>query len=97
MNTTKWRVTIPPPKSKRMDGNGLLIIEKSQGWGSVSYDRYKIDSSTTEMTFEVNSIYESIHSTSIIDGNYFRVTIKYTNQSGSREESFELIPEKLTN
>ena len=38
----KWKVDIPLPKSKRMEGTGILVVQRNVGWMGTFYDKYKI-------------------------------------------------------
>lgn len=91
----KWKVDIPLPKSKRMEGTGILVVQRNVGWMGTFYDRYKIGPEFKDAIFEIDSSYEWIGETSTIDGDDFDVYIEYTNSTGSRKESFRLVPEKV--
>jgi hypothetical protein len=91
----KWKVSIPLPKSKRMEGTGVLVVQKNEGWGGTVYDKYKIGPEFVDAIFEVSDEYEWRGASSVIDGNDFDVYIEYTNSTGSRKETIRLVPEKV--
>jgi hypothetical protein len=91
----KWKVQIPLPKSKRMEGTGVLVVARNNGWSGTVYDRYKIGPEFADAIFEIDDCYEWAGTTSIIDGDDFDVYIEYTNSTGSRKESVRLVPEKV--
>ena len=91
----KWKVQIPLPKSKRMEGSGVLVVQRNIGWMGTVYDRYKIGPEFADAIFEIDQSYDWICDTSVIDGDTFDVYIEYTNSTGSRKETARLVPEKL--
>lgn len=103
----KYRVIIPRPSAKRLLANACLTVVYHEGFdvceremliqcGENPFETYSLnDLNEPFFDFEVPSKYEWIHSDKILDGWYFKATVKYTNSTGSRTESFNLVPQGL--
>jgi hypothetical protein len=81
---------------------GKVIVRLHHGWEDdtlVSYDgptlnEHKIPEGAATFEFDVPDKYEWIHSTSICDDWCFEVCCEYTNSTGSRKETRQLVPQK---
>jgi len=103
----KYRVIIPRSSAKRLLANACLTVVYHEGFdvceremliqrGENPFETYSLnDLNEPFFDFEVPSKYEWIHSDKILYGWYFKVTVKYTNSTGSRTESFNLVPQEL--
>lgn len=93
----RYTVTIPPAKSARMNKeNKTLIIEQSDGWVAGTLQHIILKPEVTHYEFEIPDRIQHAHSTNDIDGPTFTVTVEYTNSSGSRKETYQLLPEELS-
>lgn len=101
----RYTVSIPPPSAKRMAAFGKLVISLHHGYEGdklITYDinpsivKRELPENAKTFEFEVPDQYEWIYSSSIIDGWYFDVACEYANSTGSRKETKQLVPEKIT-
>lgn len=87
-----------------MAGNGKVIVRLHHGWEGdtlVSYDGptlndHQIPEGAATLEFDVPDKYQWIHSTSENDGWSFAVSCEYTNSTGSRKETKQLVPQRVT-
>ena len=99
----RYKVTIPPPSAKRMAGSGKVLVRYHHGWDGdalvtyegIDQDVHLLESGAHEFEFDVPDKYEWIGSTAIIDGWSFSVKAEYSNSTGSRKESYTLVPETI--
>ena len=91
----KYRVQIPMPSSKRMIGNGKIVIVRNVAPIGSHPVEHEIDSQATNFEFEMPDRFDWHKNTNYIDGDTFSVHIKYTNASGTRMQEIELVPEKI--
>lgn len=89
----KWKVLIPEPKAKRLVKRKLIILCYS-GWENDKPQVVDLSSDVKEFNFEMNDDRHWAGNTSVMDGPVFRVELEYSNESGSRTERLQLIPEK---
>lgn len=90
----KYRVSILPPKAKRMIGSAKLVITLHQGQEGDTKIEHKV-AKAGDFDFEVPDGYEWIYSSSILGGNSFSLSVQYSNDTGSRKESYNPVPEKI--
>ena len=78
-----------------MAGTGKLIVRQSYGWEGDKVVTYELQEGANSFEFDVPEDCEWIHSTSVSDGHSFSVSCEYTNSTGSRKETRQLVPQKL--
>lgn len=95
----RYRVQLPSPKAKRLKTRKVFLqIESAWGpsGGSVPAHELKgVGSEDTSFEFEVDDNVESVLNTTRIDGRTFRVWVEFTNETGSRKEKYQLVPEPV--
>lgn len=87
-----YTVVIPQSKTKRLNTELRLvkiILSESDGGRIIEH---WISPNELEFKFDVPDQYEYIYKSNCIDGETFRVTVTYYNQTKSREETIELVP-----
>lgn len=90
----RYSVTIPKAKSDRMNKeNKTLIIEQSDGWVGYPPKRITLKPEVIHCEFEIPDDFEYVYNTKTIDGPTFNVKIEYANSSGSRKETYQLVPQ----
>ena len=100
----KYRVMVPKPSAKRLVANGKVIVTYRDGWEDGSYvqhgepdmDIHELAVDAAGLEFEVADRYEWLYSNQVIDGWSFEVKAEYKNSTGSRVETFKLVPEKIS-
>lgn len=93
----KYRVDVPGPSAKRMEGHGKLFIVLHDGWEGDQLVQVIPDSVGVVpgvIEIEVPDHYEWSGSTSINDGLSFDVYVEWANSTGSRTVKAYLMPEK---
>lgn len=87
-----------------MAENCKIIVSLNNGWEGeelVTYNSkedffvYELKEKHASFTFDVPDRYQWIHSTDIVDGWSFSVACEYVNSSGSRKQTYQLVPQKL--
>lgn len=91
----KYRVVIPPPKSKRMEKNKNLVIVLDFGWEGGMKKNYDLKQEDYFFEFEVAKEFEYCYNTTCTDGCNFDVYVEYQNDTGSRKETYSLVPELI--
>lgn len=91
----KYRVLVPPPKAKRMENFGKLVVILDMGWeGDERIERPIERLGLVE--FEVPDKFIWIYDSSVIDGgDTFKIQAEYTNKNGERKQVIGLVPEKV--
>lgn len=91
----KYSVLIPAPSAKRMSANCELIIRLNDGWEGETIKNHQLAEGTNYFEFDVPDRYEWAYSTSVVDGSIFFVSCEYSNSTGSRKETRNLVPQKM--
>jgi hypothetical protein len=93
----RYKALIPPPKANRMVGRPKKVIVNFFG-GFDGYERKEehiVDPETTEFDFEVPNNVRQPHQSTVMGGDYFSISVEYTNESGSRKERYLLGLEEI--
>jgi hypothetical protein len=93
----KYSVIIPKAKTSRMNKeNKTLILTMSSGWTTDVVKKVVLKPEVIHCEFEVPDDFNYIHNTTIIDGKIFKVEVEYSNQSESRKEKLQLVPQRIS-
>ena len=90
----KYRIMVPPPKAKRMQGSGKVIIGRQDGWNGRVEKTFLVGEST-HFDFEMPDNVPWVYNNSVSDGEYFDIKLVYTNKDGTREEVQRPVPEEI--
>lgn len=90
----KYRVFIKPPSAKRMAGKKTLFIQAEDGWGQ-GWKKSVLLTDETTYEFDVADDIDYIGETTCVDGMTFNVWVEYENSTGSRKETFQLVPQRI--
>lgn len=92
----KYRILVLPPKVKRMQGSGLVVINIEDGWNGWHEKTFSVGDSPY-FEFEMPNDIPWIHNNSVIDGKCFSIKLIYTNKDKTRQEILRPVPEELLN
>jgi hypothetical protein len=92
---TEYRVKIPVPKAKRMNLKSV-VINYGSNWCGFTEQELQYKSGDTEVYFSLDSCYEWVTNSKVIDGDIFEIKAKFENATGSRKEDVRLVPEKIS-
>lgn len=96
-DNVKYKVTIPPPKAKRMLSlDKKVMVEFTGGFDGYRREKvYFLKPYKFSLEFEIPNDVEYIYNSSIMDGDHFNVFVEYSNENGSRKERIRLVPGKI--